>query len=436
MDISPLDYNQPLTPLQTKKGEMIVFPDFRIGKVKATKEHKDMDPDDYTDIIPQQAIVLSTTKNVKRTAFDDVVVGIDPVSYHENKRGEKLKIRELGDEIFGKDDEISMAEYTKRVQKLIPVPEDNGDILTKLTNEDNLRTRAMYLAPMIIEDIMDKVEEQVVPHADGGWNPFGFLISFGLNQAMDSLKNFTANKVRKRNEGRINDLATKQQENLQLGTALQSMAIMGQDPNVVAPNLDEASRLLAESPDSVDQYIIDSNVNRMRGRANAIADRLANNTGSAAQAAALTAPIVADSEDQVQQFLTSMNLESLRNRRQKAFGLSSLAGQQAAYDADAQNKTTAGYNAKLSNAGNLGANYFSGQSAIEAGRVANLSANDNAYAEGVNSSIQATQQNIFTTGAMLSSIDTSTLFGANNNNKPSAPTPASDWAKIWDYGYQ
>jgi hypothetical protein len=137
---------------QLEKGEKMVFPDMSIVDVLSKKDHKDMEKDEKTDVIPMGAYIASTDErwSMKKKDAEDIVLGATPIHYSEG--GNKGEYRELKlSDMFTKD-KMTPAELVESVRKNIPVVkegEDEYDPIKSITNEENRNTRTKYLAEIV-----------------------------------------------------------------------------------------------------------------------------------------------------------------------------------------------------------------------------------------------------------------------------------------------
>lgn len=191
-------YSEP-TPVQTEKGEMISFEGNVISPVKAKKKHKNMGSTEVTDVLPPEATIYSDRVMITKEQADEFPVSVTPFMYSDTELHE-VKMTTLGD-LFGNKKKMSAAELVKRIKKRMPTVEDDGDILAKSTNEQNLIARGPYLEAVkvlnllnmpsaIIDDALNEgIEPEDIPEIEAPMDmfPYGRIGGGGGEEGLDDI---------------------------------------------------------------------------------------------------------------------------------------------------------------------------------------------------------------------------------------------------------
>lgn len=155
------DPNQPV-PVQTEKGETVMFPDGTITNVKAKKKHKGMKDDEVTDILPPGSYVFSNDKNLKvdKKIADEISFGYGPTTYSEKQIGKAPREMFFG-EVLKKKQETP-ATVSKNIKRMFPITDMENDVYADRANEENKLSRAPFLAMLkkINDDKRAMMEQQ------------------------------------------------------------------------------------------------------------------------------------------------------------------------------------------------------------------------------------------------------------------------------------
>lgn len=140
-----------MIPVQMEKGEVFLSPDLGIFDTKATKQHKDMNRKEITDVIKQGSFVFSNQKKFKPYDIKDISLGYGVVNYSEDG-GYALKKMTMADVLGDSKKDISFSDGAKKIRDSFKVIRDNdveSDLLTKVTNIENMTNRVAYLSKLI-----------------------------------------------------------------------------------------------------------------------------------------------------------------------------------------------------------------------------------------------------------------------------------------------
>ena len=138
-----------LMPVQTEKGEFILFQDGTISKVKAKDKHKNMKDDEVTDVLPEGSYVTSARKKMKlsKSKAEDISFGYTTPLYEENKIGD-VPEEVMFSDIFKKK-QHTPAELTEIIQKKFPVTDRDKDAFAEFTKKENKESRMPYLKALV-----------------------------------------------------------------------------------------------------------------------------------------------------------------------------------------------------------------------------------------------------------------------------------------------
>jgi len=162
-----------LMNIQTEVGEFILTPEGDLVPVMATKLHKDMEKNEITDRIAEGSYIFSQKNefNADKITDKEDVLFRSAGSYSEkygNIPGEEFRFTDF----VGKG-KMSYAEAAKNVSKKISIVNDeNGDILTEMTNAKNLETRTPILLKLMAEQEKNRSTKgikEVQSFGDGGF---------------------------------------------------------------------------------------------------------------------------------------------------------------------------------------------------------------------------------------------------------------------------
>ena len=158
--------------VQTEIGENVLLPDMSVVDVAARKKHKQMKDDEVTDLLPEGSYVFSNKIKLKKESAEGTILGTTPVVY---KEGELPSIPEdvTMAEFFTKK-ENTPAEVAENIKNKFKISaEDNHNIFTNRTREENRISRAMRLPTLVQmnENAKPKKKQSTdeVPKAQDGW---------------------------------------------------------------------------------------------------------------------------------------------------------------------------------------------------------------------------------------------------------------------------
>jgi hypothetical protein len=139
----------PLEPAQTAKGEMLSFPSGNIYKVKSKKQHKQMEDDEVTDLLPPEAFVATDDKRSKisKQEAENYVFGYEPLEYSEGVSASEVKQVTLAD-VFGKK-KMTPAEILNKVKNKFPLTDREHDPYARKANQFNLAARMPFIQAAI-----------------------------------------------------------------------------------------------------------------------------------------------------------------------------------------------------------------------------------------------------------------------------------------------
>lgn len=151
----------PERPVQTEKGEVMLFEDGRLVDVMADDTHKEMERegegDEVTDIIPTAFIFSNSKKRlIDLSKIKDDIFNITRGVYSEDGNT-PMEIVKVGD-ILGKKGKVTPAVLAKKIRKDLPIVEYPIEDIERRTNVENLRQRAERLK--VIMQLQEGVYEK------------------------------------------------------------------------------------------------------------------------------------------------------------------------------------------------------------------------------------------------------------------------------------
>lgn len=411
-------------PIQAEVGEVAAMEDGGIVDVKAKKRHKHMKDEEVTDILPPGSFIASRDKKMQFTKKEakDIVFGFNPIKYEEDKQSQAPKEHTAADIMTS--EKMTPADYLNVVKRLYPMTDRKDDAFAQRADEENLQSRLPYIqSAMYITDVKKPKSAQnkpdiakygyLIPRTQMPENPFmgqlglkdmefkngggvkpkkyvwGAVVAALAALASSAIQAGEAKKQRRRLDGNYNETIgildkTKglQTGNLGLGSAAALAGILGQNPNVEAPQLDP--RYIEAMPQEVPRYTTDYAAQQINMASQPMINYATRNAPS------FTRGLNSLGGMQAQQFSALGNLAM--QRAQQNLGLrqnylqqrGAMANDQIRMDTDALNRTRGNRNTMIQNAGAVGSNYFSGLNAIEANDAGNRITAGNVKATGQN----------------------------------------------------
>lgn len=246
-----------LIPAQMDKDEMYVTPGLKIFKSKSKSTHEKMDRNQVTDVLAPKSFVFSNRKKFVPKNHMDEILGYGIAYYNEDEDTYELGEIKMKD-IFGDSKKaMTYSEGAEMIKKNFKTVKDDKakDLLTEITNQENLQARLPYLTKLIgLHEKDNKKIDKMLPmlFGDGGFAE----IYDKLAKIQGRVKNDYNNTVTQGNA-----LFDKLNLNSGLG-ALTEMTALGLQSTQVNPRLQSdifADNMFEEiSPASSDQ--ISSNV--------------------------------------------------------------------------------------------------------------------------------------------------------------------------------
>lgn len=447
-------------PIQAEVGEVAAMEDGGIVDVKAKKRHKGMDDEEVTDILPPGSFIASRDKKMEfsKEEAKDVIFGYNPIKYEEDSQTTAPKEHTAAD-IMTKD-KMTPADYLKLVRNLYPVTDREDDAFAQKAVEENLQSRLPYIQSAMYMTDMKKPESAknnpemakygyLIPRVQMQENPFmgklgipgmefknggavgaegnnpkkywvGAVIAAAASLLGAGIQAGGAAKSKKRLDANYQDTIgildkTKglQTGNLGLGSAAALAGILGQNPNVEAPQLDP--RYIEAMPQEMPRYMHDYAASQINMASQPTINYATRNAPS------FTRGMNSLGGMQAQQFSALGNLSMQRaqqnvNMRQNYLQQrGAMANDQIRMDTDALNRTRGNRNTMIQNVGAVGSNYFSGMNALEANDAGNRITAGNVRTTGQN----IASQNYTNAMSMLPFAVAQGFQGIDWSNKPS-----------------
>lgn len=424
-----IDEELDLAAVQTDKDEVVLLPDMTIVRTSSTKDHKDMEGNKVTDILPKGSYIASDEKKYKLKKKDyekELMYSTTP----ERREGEKQELPKevYFSELFTKN-EMTPAELMWNLsQKMAPInlEKAENDPLTNSTIPDVLKYREMWASKIIdIAEGMKKGEKKKqpkrgdVPKFEGG----GWLEDiFGLYGAINPVAGYfletgKARKTAKENQKLI-DTSNKEQQNLLgLGTAVNVLAAQMQDPTVetsdVSLQREEVERMDSQYP----EHIIQQSVKDIYGGLNASTGDIFKNTTNFYTGMAGVEKLQRGAQSEVSKMRLAAADKSVQMRKEKTLQKLSLEQRAEAERVAAINQMTANINAKLANTAAPIANYTTETGKLVADKAEKTMANNTALQNALTSVRQSTTQNLFNMASMAMTFATGMPLGGSTGNQ-------------------
>lgn len=117
-------------PIQTEKGERLIFPDATTSKVKADKKHSGMSDEEVTDIVPEGTYVASATPKMKipKKVAEEYSLYVQDKPYKLNEKLDQPEEVTLA-KYFGKSKRKTPAQLVDAIDKKHPILEEEDGIL-------------------------------------------------------------------------------------------------------------------------------------------------------------------------------------------------------------------------------------------------------------------------------------------------------------------
>jgi lysozyme len=149
-----------LIPIQAEIDELIVMPTGDITRVMATKRHHKMSDDVVTDVVPENAYILSAHGQVKinRDEAENFIVEMGLPPYRVGMSQYKPSEKRLSDIMTKKV--MSPAEMGKMIEKKFPITSTNNPF-ELLANNENKVNRKPYLEGIIQLSEIDRYRKGI-----------------------------------------------------------------------------------------------------------------------------------------------------------------------------------------------------------------------------------------------------------------------------------
>lgn len=424
-----------LSPIQTEKGEMLIWPTGDITNVKATKLHKNMDKNHVTDLVPGgQGVYVASNFKPLTVKKDEVNfgMGMGKVEYDENMN-RKVQPKEVQfNALFGNSKKLTPAEIAKRIQNTFPTTDREDTFATRASGE-NKQSRAPYLE--ILQTVNDYKREGGTPQfKQGGYIPrfqeggdddnivdstgdWGGLISSFANIGFGISNSLTARNMRRRGEEDAKRFEADALGNLNKGTALGMGAAMGsalsQDPYVNRPDRSLQEATMRDMNDKVPSYVRNATANQINRPLSIMKDAAFKNSSNFGRSSGALQNAYSQTLNSQSQAALQYGNQDVGLRNQYLSNIGNLKGQMAQEFSNQQNQIRTNRNTifgnLFGNVGNLGINHYNQDTAIKANSV-NIKLAARGQQQITN---QINQQNVANGLAM---IDWSKMGNTNNTS--------------------
>lgn len=419
-----------LSPIQTEKGEMLIWPTGDITNVKATKLHKNMDKNHVTDLVPGgQGVYVASNFKPLTVKKDEVNfgMGIGRVEYDENMN-RKVQPKEVQfNTLFGNSKKLTPAEIAKRIQSTFPTTDREDTFATRASGE-NKQSRAPYLE--ILQTVNDYKRDGGTPQfkqggyiprfqeGGGGMDLIGGILN-GLNNIIGGIQQKDeARNLRMRTENDAADYEKYALDNINKGTALGMGAAMGsalsQDPYVNRPDRSLQEATMRDMNDKVPSYVRNATANQINRPFSIMKDAAFKNSSNFGRSSGALQNAYSQTLNSQSQAALQYGNQDVGLRNQYLSNIGNLKGQMAQEFSNQQNQIRTNRNTifgnLFGNVGNLGMNKYNQDSAAKANAL-NIKMSARGMAQ---IATQNANQNMANGLAM---IDWSKI-GNNNNTNP------------------
>jgi len=423
---------------QTEEGEIYVQPDMTISSTKSTSTHKKMDRDEITDIFGMGGYIFSDNVKIKKKDAD-IVFGYSQPLYEEKEND--TKVQEFNFNTFFKngEKELGTAELARRIKKKFKVVDNEdtyGNVLVEIANEENRASRSQYLQTLVQLSEGMKPETpgiQVAKYKYGGkvgkakapkgQDPKKYWISAAIAGAgllWNIGQSIGQNKRYKKNLAELESLSDSQKSNMGLSTLAGMGSVFAQDPTETAPDMTATIGTYKQQYDRLPHYLREYSNDRIldsQGEASRTLNMTAPNfstlSANMANVQSNTARVIADNN-------ANINQQDIQLRNNFLRGLSSLYGQDAAFQAQKTNQERSNRNQQISATGNLVSNYFNQVNAIDAATFSTKMA-----LQGQNAASQNAITNSMFQNALLAGVGLQDALSGSQGFNLSAE--AKDW---------
>ncbi len=140
-----------LIPAQMDKDEMYVTPGLKIFKSKSKSTHEKMDRNQVTDVLAPKSFVFSNRKKFVPKNHMDEILGYGIAYYNEDEDTFELEEVKMKDVFSDSKKPMSYSKGAEIVKKKFKTVKDDKakDLLTEITNQENLQARLPYLTKLI-----------------------------------------------------------------------------------------------------------------------------------------------------------------------------------------------------------------------------------------------------------------------------------------------
>ncbi len=148
--------------VQMELGESYMTPELEIFDSKATKTHKKMGKDEITDVVKPESFVFSNQKDYDPDKHKDTLLGYGVAHYSEDGNHSLDKVT-MADVFGDSKKKMTFSEGVRKLRshyKTVGVGEDDTDLLTQITNQENLQARMPFANELIKAHRGDKTKQE------------------------------------------------------------------------------------------------------------------------------------------------------------------------------------------------------------------------------------------------------------------------------------
>jgi hypothetical protein len=399
--------------IQAEKGEMIAFPDARISKVAAKKAHKHMHTDKVTEILPPDTLVASKDKRMTLTKGDLKKISFGYPAMEYKTDGATPEPKEMTAADIMTKDKMTPAEILKEIQRRYPDTTRERDAFAEMAREENLSSRVPYIQTVKYYTELKKPKDTkmakygyLIPNSQMSENPFAnklgmkdmqfkkggvpradlgiasligpifnslggqldlFMSPIKYNQNRKAINEMEkrGNKFFDTSLGELRGLQGRQMSNLGLGTLASLAPSLLASSDFATPDRSGQYSALDAMPQSVPRAYTDYLMNQTRQANRPFVQGIMRNTSSTARAMNNIGSLQGNTLNAIGNIANQNMMTDLGMRQNYLQQLGALRGQSAAEEAQKANYQTNFANQRLSNIGNVGANYFNQASNID-----------------------------------------------------------------------
>jgi hypothetical protein len=420
------------SPIQTEKGEKLIWPTGDITDVKAKKMHSNMKDDHITDMVPGNMgiYVASRHKPLSISRKEaNIPLGIGKVEYDENMstKNQPKEVNFLN--VFGSKNKLTPAQIAEKIKKKFDLTE-RDDSFAHLANIENKESRLPYNEILMSLNDFKREQNEMRQFKKGGYIPkFGMgadviagLISGLGNIGMGVAGMVTQKNLRKRSEKDVNNYYNEATDFLNKGTGIGVAGVMGsalsQDPYVNRPNRTIQRTGVQSMLDRTPQYLRTASSNMINRPMSIMKDAAFRNSTNFGRSMSNLQPAFGNVLNQQSQAALQFGNQDVGLRNNYLSNLSNLDGTIAQEFSNQQNQIRLNRNSifgnMFGNLGNLGINHYNQQMGLKANQTNMLMSSRGQQAVNTQNAIQN-----FTNG--INMIDWSKIFKPNVPGTPGAP---------------